>query len=109
MRNARAGELSVPAAHRTGHAGGRVHDQTQRQADHKDGYPEGDQEKMTEWNVLYTKYDGEECFVVLPTFRKLLWWFLRTARQCDDIKIFVRWEKHNELYGTEGTFAVRCR
>lgn len=44
---------------------------------------------MTESYVRYIKFDGEECLVVLPSFWKLLLWFLRTARQCDDIHIFV--------------------
>ena len=44
---------------------------------------------MTEWYVRYIKLDGEECLVVLPSFWKLLLWFLRTARKCDDIRIFV--------------------
>ena len=45
---------------------------------------------MTEWYVIYDKHDGEECLVVLPSFWKLLLWFLRTARRCDDIRIFVK-------------------
>lgn len=44
---------------------------------------------MTEWYVRYTKFDGEECLVVLPSFWKLLLWFFRTARRCNDIHIFV--------------------
>lgn len=28
-------------------------------------------------------------FGLLPSFRKLLWWFIRTAKQCNYIKIFV--------------------
>ena len=44
---------------------------------------------MIEWYVKYIKSDGEQCLVVQPSFWKLLCWFLRTARQCDDIHIFV--------------------
>ena len=44
---------------------------------------------MTEWYVTYIKIDGEECLVVLPSFRKLLLWFLCTVRRCDDIHIIV--------------------
>lgn len=44
---------------------------------------------MTEWFVRYTRYDGEECLVVLPSFQNLLLWFLRTARRCESIYIFV--------------------
>lgn len=45
---------------------------------------------MKEWNVLFIRQGQcEESFIVLPSFRKLLFWFVRTAWQCNDIKIFV--------------------
>lgn len=44
---------------------------------------------MSEWCVRYIKFDGEDCLVVLPSFWKLLLWFLRTARRCESIYIFV--------------------
>ena len=43
---------------------------------------------MTEWYVQFIRKNGEEGLVVLPSFRKLLWWFLRTARDCNHIMIF---------------------
>ena len=44
---------------------------------------------MKEYYVRFVRADGEECLVVLPSFFKLLRWFLRTARQCHYINIFV--------------------
>lgn len=44
---------------------------------------------MKEWYILWTTPDGDEHMIVVPRFRKVLWWFIRTARRCDDIKIFV--------------------
>lgn len=45
---------------------------------------------MTEYYVHFIRSGseaGEESLVVLPSFRKLLWWFLRTARHCNHIMI----------------------
>ncbi len=45
---------------------------------------------MTEYHVSFVRADGEhveESLVVLPSFWKLLWWFLRTARHCNHIMI----------------------
>ena len=41
---------------------------------------------MFEWNIHFVRGDiedgTEESFIVLPSFLKVLWWFLRTARRC---------------------------
>lgn len=44
---------------------------------------------MKDYYVRFVSAGGEECLVVLPSFFKLLLWFLRTARQCHYINIFV--------------------
>ena len=44
---------------------------------------------MKEWYILWATTEGEEHLIVVPSFRKVLWWFIRTARRCNDIKIFV--------------------
>lgn len=44
---------------------------------------------MKEYYVSFVRSNGDECLVVLPSFRKLLWWFLRTARKCNHITIFT--------------------
>lgn len=43
---------------------------------------------MKEYCVLYVR-GGEEYQVVLPSWWKLLWWFIRTARRCGNITIFT--------------------
>ena len=42
-----------------------------------------------EWYVLWATKSGYEGFVVLPSFWKVLIWFICTARRCTDIKIFT--------------------
>lgn len=48
---------------------------------------------MIEWNIHYVRGDiedgTEESFIVLPSFLKVLWWFLRTARRCSQIVIYT--------------------
>ena len=48
---------------------------------------------MFEWNIHFVRGDiedgTEESFVVLPSFLKVLWWFLRTARRCTKIVIYT--------------------
>ena len=48
---------------------------------------------MIEWNIHYVRGDiedgTEEFFIVLPSFLKVLWWFLRTARRCSQIVIYT--------------------
>ena len=44
---------------------------------------------MMEWYVLWATESGHEGFVVLPSFWKVLLWFLCTARRCTDIRIFT--------------------
>ena len=45
---------------------------------------------MKEWNVLFVRQGAcEESFIALPSFRKLLFWFICTAWQCTDIHIFI--------------------
>lgn len=51
---------------------------------------------MKEYYVQYIKCDGEECLVVLPSWRKLLWWFLQRSRHCSHIVIFTA-EKPKEV------------
>lgn len=40
---------------------------------------------VKEWNIVYQIHDGmgglEEFFVILPTFRKVLWWFVTRGRK----------------------------
>ena len=45
---------------------------------------------MKEWHILYAYFEGGplNC-VVLPSFGKVLFWFIRTGRRCSDIKIFT--------------------
>lgn len=42
---------------------------------------------MTEYYVRYIKPGCEECLIVLPSFLKLLIWFLRTGYSCSYITI----------------------
>lgn len=46
-----------------------------------------------EWNISYTMRDGEgglnESVVVLPSFLKVLWWFLVRGRKACNIYIWV--------------------
>ena len=42
---------------------------------------------MTEYRIYFVLSDGSEHLIVLPSFRMLLWWFLRTARHCNHIMI----------------------
>lgn len=48
---------------------------------------------MIEWNIHFVRGDiedgTEESFIVLPSFCKVLWWFLRTARRCSQIVIYA--------------------
>ena len=47
---------------------------------------------MKEYFVRFVRLgDEESSLIVLPSFRKLLLWFLRTAWRCDRIVIFTRW------------------
>ena len=48
---------------------------------------------VKEWNITYSIHDGEgglqEFFVILPFFRKVLWWFLTRGRRACEIYIFT--------------------
>lgn len=46
---------------------------------------------MKEYFVRFYKLGGDEdgYLIVLPSFRKLLWWFLRKAKSCDRISIWT--------------------
>lgn len=44
---------------------------------------------MREYYVRFSRYYGEESLIVLPSFWKLLIWFIRTGRKCSHIVIFV--------------------
>ena len=61
-----------------------------------------------EWNIQYDLPDGEdglrECFVVLPNYFKVLWWFIRKGRKACGICIWksarsidqnFEWEEFN--------------
>ena len=45
-----------------------------------------------EWNIKYDLPDGEdglcECFIVLPNYFKVLWWFIRRGRKACGICIW---------------------
>lgn len=44
---------------------------------------------MKEWNICYFRYvGGQRHYIVLPSFPKVLLWFVRMARKCSDITIF---------------------
>lgn len=57
---------------------------------------------IKEWNITYAIYDGEdglqEFSVVLPSFRKVLWWFITRGRRACQIDIWTsaRIKKHKE-------------
>lgn len=43
--------------------------------------------------LLWFTYNGafeQENFLVLKSFRMLLWWFLKNAKRCADIRIAYR-------------------
>lgn len=42
---------------------------------------------MKEYMVRFCKYGSEEQLVILPSFWKLLIWFVRTAGECQSIII----------------------
>lgn len=48
---------------------------------------------IKEWNITYVIHDGEgglnEFFVILPSFRKVLWWFIRRGRKACEINIWT--------------------
>ena len=44
---------------------------------------------MKGYYVVWADKGGREGCVVLPTYWKLLLWFVRTARKCNDIKIWI--------------------
>lgn len=50
-------------------------------------------EIVKEWNIHYEIHDGEgglrECFIVLPSVWKVLWWFLTRGRRAGQIYIWT--------------------
>lgn len=50
-------------------------------------------EIVKEWNIHYEIHDGEgglrEYFIVLPSVRKVLWWFLTRGRRTAQIYIWT--------------------
>lgn len=48
---------------------------------------------IKEWTITYAIHDGEgglnEFFVILPSFRKVLWWFIRRGRKACQIDIWT--------------------
>ena len=48
---------------------------------------------IKEWNITYAIHDGEgglqEFFVILPSFRKVLWWFIGRGRKACQIDIWT--------------------
>lgn len=47
---------------------------------------------IREWHISFEIHDGEggldEFMVVLPSFRKVLWWFIKKGRKCCHIYIW---------------------
>lgn len=50
---------------------------------------------MKEWNVSYSMHDGcgerRDFFVVLSSWWGFVWWFLRHARFCCEIYVWITW------------------
>lgn len=48
---------------------------------------------IKEWNISYALHDGEggldEFMIVLPSFLKVLWWFIRKGRKACEIYIWT--------------------
>ena len=48
---------------------------------------------VKEWNITYSIHDGEggkdEFFVILPSFWKVLWWFVTRGRRACEIYIWT--------------------
>lgn len=62
---------------------------------------------MKEWHVYWTIRKGEEWWdleshlIILPSFWKVVWWFLRTARRCEFISIRVESPADYERIGKD--------
>lgn len=58
---------------------------------------------IIEWNVSYNIHDGEggldEYLIVLPSFRRLVWWLMRHGRKCCYIYIWTSGRKGDGQYG----------
>ena len=48
---------------------------------------------VKEWNITYAIHDGEggldEFMIILPSFLKVLWWFIRKGRKACEIYIWT--------------------
>lgn len=48
---------------------------------------------IKEWNITYSMHDGEggldEFHVILPSFLKVLWWFIARGRRACEIYIWT--------------------
>lgn len=45
---------------------------------------------MKSWHILFSRFEGgPKRLIVLPSFWKVLWWFICTGRRCSDIRIFT--------------------
>ena len=48
---------------------------------------------VKEWNISYAVHDGEggldEYMIILPSFWKVLWWFIRKGRKACQIDIWT--------------------
>lgn len=50
-------------------------------------------EYIKEWNICYSVFDGidskMEYFICLPSFWRVLWWFVRKGRKACEMNIWV--------------------
>jgi hypothetical protein len=50
-------------------------------------------EMIKEWNISYALHNGEggldEFMIILPSFRKVLWWFILKGRKACEIYIWT--------------------
>ena len=48
---------------------------------------------LKEWNITYSLHDGYggllDFFIILPSFWKVFWWFIRRGRKACEIHIWV--------------------
>ena len=63
---------------------------------------------MKEWNISYAMHDGEgglnEFMVILPSFLKVLWWFIGKGRNACHIYIWTSNRvEDEEKYGNSET------
>ena len=58
---------------------------------------------INEWNIVYSVHDGygdlTEYVIVLPTFTKVLWWFIRKGRKACEVYIWVSGQRKSKNQG----------